>query len=57
MHGHWVTQPRGDKGFGYDPMFIPDGEQETFGEMPPEAKARLSHRSRAFAALAARCLG
>lgn len=57
VHGHWVTQPRGDKGFGYDPMFIPDGEQETFGEMPPEAKARLSHRSRAFAALAARCLG
>ena len=57
VHGHWVYPPRGAQGFGYDPMFIPEGERETFGEMSPAAKARLSHRSRAFVALAARCLG
>jgi XTP/dITP diphosphohydrolase len=57
VHGHWVHPPRGTLGFGYDPMFIPEGKQETFGEMTPVAKAQLSHRSRAFAALAARCLG
>ena len=54
--GHWIAPPRGENGFGYDPMFIPDGEALTFGEMPPEQKGRHSHRARAFAALAAGCL-
>ncbi len=52
--GHWVAPPRGTQGFGYDPMFIPDGETRSFGEMEPEEKARFSHRARAFAALAVR---
>ena len=52
--GHWVAPPRGTQGFGYDPMFIPEGEALTFGEMAPEEKARFSHRARAFAALASR---
>ena len=54
--GHWATPPRGGNGFGYDPMFIPDGEVLTFGELSPMQKAQHSHRARAFAALAARCL-
>ena len=54
--GHWVNPPRGGQGFGYDPMFIPEGECLTFGEMTPKQKARHSHRTRAFAALAAGCL-
>ncbi|MDB5414766.1 MAG: nucleoside-triphosphatase [Rubritepida sp.] len=54
--GHWVAPPRGPQGFGYDPMFVPEGETLTFGEMTPEQKARHSHRARAFAALAAACL-
>lgn len=40
--------PRGDRGFGYDPIFVPDGYSETFGEMDPECKNELSHRMRAF---------
>jgi XTP/dITP diphosphohydrolase len=55
--GRWVAPPRGRLGFGYDPMFVPDGATLTFGEMAPEEKARFSHRARAFAALAAGCLG
>lgn len=55
--GHWVAPPRGAQGFGYDPMFVPDGATLTFGEMTPAEKARHSHRARAFAALAAGCLG
>jgi XTP/dITP diphosphohydrolase len=55
--GHWVAPPRGARGFGYDPIFVPDGAGQTFGEMVPEEKARHSHRARAFAALAAACLG
>jgi XTP/dITP diphosphohydrolase len=54
--GHWVAPPRGASGFGYDPIFVPDGAALTFGEMTPEEKARHSHRARAFAALAAGCL-
>ncbi len=49
--GHWVAPPRGAQGFGYDPIFVPDGEARTFGEMTAEEKARFSHRARAFAAL------
>lgn len=56
VHGHWVWPPRGANGFGYDPMFVPDGGKETFGEMAPEAKHAISHRARAFALLAAACL-
>ena len=45
--------PRGENGFGYDPVFIPDGEERTFGEMSREEKQTMSHRARAFAAFAA----
>lgn len=45
-HIHWP--PRGDRGFGYDPIFVPDGYHETFGEMDPKLKNELSHRMRAF---------
>ncbi|WP_408021715.1 non-canonical purine NTP pyrophosphatase [Siccirubricoccus phaeus] len=56
VEGHWTFPPRGDQGFGYDPMFLPEGGARTFGELPPEAKKALSHRARAFALLAAACL-
>ena len=49
VFGHLVWPPRGDKGFGYDPMFLADGETLTFGEMEAEAKHAISHRARAFA--------
>jgi XTP/dITP diphosphohydrolase len=49
-----LTFPRrGNRGFGYDPIFTPDGFDETFGEMAPAAKAAMSHRARAFALLEA----
>jgi len=61
--GTLVWPPRGDRGFGYDPMFLPDGQQRTFGEMPSEEKhglpprgKGLSHRARAFIKLAEACL-
>ena len=66
VHGTLVWPPRGERGFGYDPMFQPDGHQATFGEMTAEEKhgidwsgaqgKALSHRARAFVALAAACL-
>ena len=56
VEGTAIWPPRGTQGFGYDPMFAPEGETRTFGEMGPEAKRALSHRARAFAALAAACL-
>ena len=56
VDGTMVWPPRGQKGFGFDPVFMPDGFDETFGEMPSEAKhswspgkVGLSHRARAFA--------
>jgi XTP/dITP diphosphohydrolase len=49
VFGHLVWPPRGNKGFGYDPMFLPDGETLTFGEMDVDAKHAISHRARAFA--------
>lgn len=55
VHGHLVWPPRGARGFGYDPMFVPDGFDITFGEMEPEEKHKLSHRARAFAKLVAAC--
>jgi XTP/dITP diphosphohydrolase len=51
MLGHLVRQPRGSNGFGYDPIFIPDGYQITSAEMPSDVKDSISHRGRALAAL------
>jgi XTP/dITP diphosphohydrolase len=48
VHGSLTWPPRGTRGFGYDPMFVPDGETETFGEMEPARKTLISHRGRAF---------
>jgi XTP/dITP diphosphohydrolase len=56
VHGHLVWPPRGAKGFGYDPMFVPEGETQTFGEMEPEAKHAISHRARAFERFVRACL-
>lgn len=53
VHGRLTFPPRGDKGFGYDPVFIPEGGDQTFGEMEPAAKEAISHRTRAFAKLRA----
>ena len=54
--GHLVWPPRGARGFGYDPMFLPDGERETFGEMDPDRKHAISHRAKAFALFVTRCI-
>ncbi|WP_370335641.1 RdgB/HAM1 family non-canonical purine NTP pyrophosphatase [Parvularcula marina] len=51
--GRLTFPPRGEAGFGYDPIFIPDGEERTFGEMTPTEKAGYSHRAKALAALRA----
>ena len=56
VEGTAVWPPRGTRGFGYDPIFLPDGAAETFGEMAPEAKEAVSHRARAFIQLRAACL-
>ena len=55
VDGEIVWPPRGEKGFGYDPVFRPDGHDITFGEMEPAAKHAMSHRADAFAKLLARC--
>jgi len=64
VDGTIVWPPRGEMGFGYDPIFLPDGHVRTFGEMPSEEKhglppkgRGLSHRARAFLKLAEACLG
>ncbi|HEY1245169.1 MAG TPA: RdgB/HAM1 family non-canonical purine NTP pyrophosphatase [Hyphomicrobiaceae bacterium] len=57
VFGHLVWPPRGDRGFGYDPMFVADGETLTFGEMEPARKHAISHRARAFALFTRACLG
>jgi XTP/dITP diphosphohydrolase len=49
--GTLVGRPRGDKGFGYDPIFVPEGWDRTMAELTDEEKDRLSHRGRAFRAL------
>ncbi len=49
MYGNVISAPRGDHGFGYDPMFIPDGYDKTLGELDDEVKKELSHRSQALA--------
>lgn len=56
IEGALVFPPRGTKGFGYDPIFLPKGETETFGEMAPARKHAMSHRAKAFAKLTAACL-
>lgn len=63
VEGTLVWPPRGTQGFGYDPIFLPDGHQRTFGEMPADEKhglpprgRGLSHRARAFLKLAEACL-
>ena len=45
---HWCGHRAGPDGFGYDPMFVPEGATQTFGEMEPPAKHVISHRARAF---------
>ena len=64
VEGTIIWPPRGDNGFGYDPFFLPDGYDRTFGEMSAEEKhgwtgqgEGLSHRARAFARFARACLG
>jgi len=51
IEGHLTWPPRGDKGFGYDPMFVAAGYEITFGEMEAAEKHKISHRARAFAKL------
>lgn len=48
VHGRVEFPPRGENGFGYDPIFVPDGYDETFGELAPHIKNQISHRSVAF---------
>ncbi len=55
VHGSVIFPPRGTRGFGYDPIFLPEGESETFGELDPETRKQVSHRTVAFRKLAAAC--
>lgn len=57
VKGRLVFPPRGTKGFGYDPIFLPDRRDQTFGEMDPEEKHRISHRAHAFRQLVHACFG
>src|SRR5262249_13116975 len=52
VEGQIADRPRGSHGFGYDPIFMPDGFQQTFGELAPAEKNQLSHRARALEKLA-----
>lgn len=54
--GHLVWPPRGEAGFGYDPVFLPEGGRLTFGEMDPDDKHAQSHRADAFHQFVAACL-
>jgi len=56
VEGSLVWPPRGERGFGYDPMFAPSGSALSYGEMAPDEKHATSHRARAMAQLAAACL-
>jgi XTP/dITP diphosphohydrolase len=55
VNGRLIFPPRGTRGFGYDPIFLPDGHDKTFGEMDPAAKHAMSHRAQAFQKLIAAC--
>ncbi len=57
VHGILTFPARGTHGFGYDPIFVPEGHSGTFGEMDPTEKNLMSHRADAFKQLAAVCLG
>ncbi len=57
VDGVCVWPPRGGQGFGYDPMFVPAGETQSYGELSPAFKHATSHRARAFARLMAACFG
>jgi XTP/dITP diphosphohydrolase len=52
MRGRIITEPRGENGFGYDPIFVPDSAEQTTAEMSPEVKDRISHRGKALRGLA-----
>jgi XTP/dITP diphosphohydrolase len=56
VDGTLVWPPRGDRGFGYDPIFVPAGYHQTFGQMDPAEKHRISHRAEAFGKLVAALL-
>lgn len=56
IEGEIIWPPRGDQGFGYDPIFIPEGDTRTYAEIGPEEKHATSHRARAFAKLVEQCL-
>lgn len=56
VHGRLVWPPRGGRGFGYDPIFVADGDNRTFGEIEAAEKHRISHRADAFRQLVAACL-
>lgn len=51
VHGHLSFPPRGDRGFGYDPIFVPKGWDQTFAEIDPQTKNDMSHRAHAFTKL------
>ncbi len=53
VNGRYTWPPKGERGFGYDPVFVPEGRSETFAEIDPEEKHRISHRADAFAKLVA----
>ena len=57
LRGSLTREPRGSNGFGYDPIFVPEGETRTTAEMAPEEKDAISHRGRAFRALAEQLAG
>ena len=51
VEGRLLTSPRGENGFGYDPLFVPDGHEQTTAELDPAAKDAISHRGRAVRAI------
>ena len=57
VYGRLTWPPKGERGFGYDPIFIADGYDQTFGELDPDLKHRISHRACAFAKLVAASFG
>lgn len=57
VDGQVVWPMRGENGFGFDPVFLPDGKEQTFGEMDPAEKHQMSHRAKAFAKLVEGCFG